>query len=181
MKKIIAYTTGFLIASLFYVNTVYNYNVPAIEGGIRALSVFQGKKIMIVTLPITQSAAADSLLYSLDTIATAHAASLKIIAVPAFEDGYTAALKQQLQTWYRSKLSAKVIVTNGMYTRKTSGNQQHPLFKWLTKLSENEQFNIDVTGPGSKFFTTTAGELYGVLSPQSKMYGASVQRTLRMQ
>ncbi len=174
---------GFVLtmSNSLWTGSVYNYTVPKIEGGTQAISAYQGKKILIVTLPITQSAAADSMLYSLDTIATAHAATLKVIAVPSYEDGFTAGQKTQLRTWYRSKLSTQVIITDGLRTRKTSGTQQHALFKWLTTVTQNEQFGIDVAGPGYKFFTNTAGQLYGVLSTQSKMYGNSVQKTLRLQ
>jgi glutathione peroxidase len=181
MKQLSIFSATALLAALFFVNTVYNYNVPKIEGGTQNLSTYQGKKVMVVTLPLIQTAAADSFLYALDTIATRHVAHLKVIAVPAMEDGYTAAQKQRLQTWYRSKLNAGVVITEGLYTRKISGAQQHPLFKWLTSATENEHLDIDVEGPGYKFFTNSNGGLYGVLRPQSKMWGSTVQRTLNMQ
>jgi glutathione peroxidase-family protein len=181
MKQLSIFSAIALLAALFFVNTVYNYSVPKIEGGIQNLSAYQGKKVMVVTLPLTQTASADSFLYALDTIATRHAAHLKVIAVPAKEDGYTTAQKQSLQTWYRSKLNAGIVITDGLYTRKTAGAQQHPLFKWLTSVTENEHLDIDVEGPGYKFFTNRNGGLYGVLRPQSKMWGGSVQRTLNMQ
>lgn len=181
MKQLIIFASGLLIAALFFVNTIYSYSVPKIEGGNQALSAYQGKRILVVTLPITQNAAADSMLYSLDTLATANAARVKVIAVPAYEDGFTAAQRAQLKTWYRSKLSTLVIITDGLYTRKTSGTQQHGLFKWLTTVTENQVFNIDVAGPNHKFFAKENGELYGVLLPQSKISGASVQKTLRKQ
>jgi uncharacterized membrane protein len=165
MKQLSIFSATALLAALFFVNTVYNYNVPKIEGGTQNLTTYQGKKIMVVTLPLIQTAAADSFLYALDTIATRHAAHLK----------------QRLQTWYRSKLNAGVVITEGLYTRKTSGAQQHPLFKWLTSATENEHLDIDVEGPGYKFFTNNNGGLYGVLRPQSKMWGSTVQRTLNMQ
>jgi glutathione peroxidase len=162
-------------------NTIYNYTVPKIDGGGQSLSAYQGKKILVFTLPLTQTPTIDSILYSLDTLATARAGMLQVIAVPAYEDGYTTAQKTQLQQWYRSKLSNTVLITDGLYTRKTSGTQQHPLFKWLTTVAENEVFDIDVEGAGQKFFSNGSGQLYGVLRPQSKIWGSSVQRTLNTQ
>jgi glutathione peroxidase-family protein len=181
MKKIIAIVTVILGVQLANGQIVYSLSIPKIEGGAQALSSFSGKKILIITLPTQQSASADSLLQQLDTLATARAATLKVIAVPAYEDGFTAAQKTQLRTWYRSKLNTNIIITDGLYTRKTSASQQHLLFKWLTTVTQNEQFNIDVAGPGYKFFVKPTGELYGVLLPQSKVGGASVQTALQIQ
>jgi len=168
-------------ATGLFTGSVYDYTVSRIEGGNQPLSAYQGKKLLVITLPVSQDAAADSLLYSLDTLATAHAAVLKVIAVPAIEDGFTTAQKPQLLQWYRSKLESNILITDGMYTRKASGTQQHPLFKWLTFSNQNEVFDIDAAGPGYKFFSNSSGQLYGVLKPHSKVWGASVQRTLSTQ
>lgn len=162
-------------------NTVYNYNFPLAEGGTQSTASFAGKKILIITLPVVQTAPADSLLFQLDTLASAHSATLKVIAVPALEDGFTEANKPQLLQWYRSKLSNTVLVSDGLRVRKSSGSQQHPLFKWLTDITQNEVFDIDADGPGYKFFANSSGVLYGVLRPQSRVGGISVQRTLAIQ
>lgn len=182
MKKLsILLSAGLLITLSLYINTVYNYSVPKIEGGSQSLSAYQGKKLLLITLPVVQDASADSLLYSLDTLATARTGSLKVIAVPSYEDGFTNEQKIQLNQWYRSKLSDNIVITDGLYTRKSSGNQQHPLFKWLTTMAENEIFDVEISTPGYKFFTNSSGRLYGVLKERSKMWGGSVQKTLGMQ
>lgn len=182
MKNILSlFSFAVLLVHSFYTGSVYDFSVPTIAGGTQNLSAYQGKKIMIITLPVEQSPAADSLLSSLDTLAAARAQSLQIIGVPAIEDGYTAGNNSALQQWYFSKMGSHVLVTGGLYTRKTSGSQQHPLFKWLTSSNQNEVFDIDVAGPGYKFFSNSSGQLYGVLKPHSKVWGASVQRTLSTQ
>lgn len=180
-KQILVLSTGAIIAALVLINTIYSYSVPKIEGGVQQLSVYQGKKILIVTLPVLQNASADSLLYSLDTLAIARVASLKVIAVPSIEDGFTVGQRAQLKQWYRSKLNSNILVTDGLYTRNTSGNQQHPLFKWLTNLAENEAFDVEVTMSGCKFFINSSGRLYGVLKERSKIWGNAIQKTLEMQ
>ena len=162
-------------------NTIYNFNVINLEGGTQSLSAYTGKKILVVTLPISQTATNDSLLYSLDTLATSRSYHLQVVAVPAIEDGYNDSLKNQLLTWYRSHLQGNILISEGVYTRKTSGTQQHPLFQWLTKESQNEIFDIDADAPWFKFITNDSGQLYGVLRPGSKISGNSVQKTLNMQ
>lgn len=160
---------------------IYNFNISKLEGGTQSLSAYTGKKILVVTLPISQTPTNDSLLHSLDTLATSRSAHLQVVAVPAIEDGYNDSLKNQLLTWYRSHLQGNILISEGVYTRKTSGTQQHPLFQWLTKESQNEIFDIDADAPWFKFITNDSGQLYGVLRPGSKISGNSVQKTLNMQ
>jgi glutathione peroxidase-family protein len=160
---------------------IYTYTVPKIEGGTQQLSAVQGKRLLVITLPVQQSAAADTLLYCLDTLAAAHSSNLFVIGVPAIEDGFTPSQKNTLRTWYRSKLNNSIVITDGLYTRKTSGTQQHGLFQWLTSDALNSIFNTDVSGPGHKFFINASGDLYGQLGAQSKISGPAVQRTLRVQ
>jgi glutathione peroxidase-family protein len=176
--KILA--TLFFTIQLFFAIGIHSFTVPKIEGGNQALSAYQGKKILVVTLPVVQNAAADSILYSLDTLGAARTNTLKIIAVPAYEDGFTAAQKTQLKNWYRSKLRIHILITDGLYTRKTSGTQQHALFKWLTNATQNEVFDIDASSPGYKFFVNNSGALYSVMHPHTKISGLTVQRTLQM-
>ncbi len=180
--KIIRITGSFFIAAfLFQSAVVYDFSVPTHSGEQQPLSAYAGKKVMVITLPVEQSASADSLLYSLDTLAAAHSAALVVVAVPSVEDGYSAQVKDQLQHWYRSKLGAHILLTDGVYTRKTSGSLQHPLFQWLTHQSQNGGFDNDVEGPGSKFITTAQGKLFSVLSPRAKITGRSVQISLQAQ
>lgn len=176
LLSILLFTTN-----VFFATGIHNYVVPKLEGGSQQLSAYQGKKILIVTLPLVQDASTDSTLYSLDTLGSANISSLKIVAVPSFEDGYTGSQKNQLLQWYRTKLGNHILITEGLYTRKASGTQQHTLFKWLTSATLNEGFDIDVEGPGYKFFANGNGALYSVLRPHSKISGQSVQRTLKLQ
>jgi len=168
---------GIAYLSIF-LTSIYDYEIPKIEGGNQQLSGYSGKKIMIIALPITQTAYTDSMLYSLDTLSMAHISDLNVIGVPSFEDGYTSSLKQSLLQWYRSKLGTQVIITDGLYTRKSSGSQQHPLFKWLTTESLNESLDSEVSGPGFMFFVSRTGELNGVLLPHVKIWGNAVQKAL---
>jgi glutathione peroxidase-family protein len=159
-------------------NSIYNINVPLIEGGNQSLSSYQGKKLLIVTLPLQQNPSTDSLLFSLDTMATAHVADLKVIATPSYEDGFTAEQKTYLNNWYRSKLGSNIIISDGLYTRKSSGSLQHPLFSWLTHVAENSRFDIDITEDEIKFFVNTDGKIYGVLRKQTKMWSKVLNRVI---
>jgi glutathione peroxidase len=177
MSKLILIAGLFFLTSAVCVESIYTHSVTTIEGVNKPLSAYQGKKLLILTLPVQQNASNDSLLQALNSVGLAYAGSLVIIAVPSYEDGYTPAIKDSLKQWYRSMLGAGIIVTEGLYTRKTSGNQQHPLFRWLTDKDKNSFFDDDVTGPGDKFIVWPNGELTSVLGSPIKI-GGSIMNTV---
>lgn len=177
MAKLFLAICFFLFSDVRQDENVYTHSVISIEGVNKSLSTYQGKKLLILSLPIQQNSSSDSLLHSLDSLGTAYNNSLVIIAVPSYEDGYTSAIKENLKQWYRSILSMDIIVTDGMYTRKTSGNLQHPLFKWLTDKDKNGHFNQDVVGPGDKFLVWTNGVLTGVLGSHTRI-GSNIIHSL---
>lgn len=178
MTKVLLIIACFFLTDLVCVESIYTHSVITIEGVNKSLSNYQGKKILVITLPVQQNSSNDSLLHSLDSLYAVHSGSLIIIASPSYEDGYNPEAKESLKQWYRSFLSMDIIVTEGVYTRKISGNQQHPLFKWLTDKSKNDHFDIDVTGVNNKFIVWTTGELIGVLGAQTKIGGATMTSLL---
>ena len=180
-KKILILFSCVLIAYVSKAQSIYTYSVNSIEGVNKPLSAYTGKKILVITLPTQQNAGNDSVLHSLDSIGIVYPGQLQIVGVPAYEDGYTPALKSSLTQWYRSILSTAVVVTDGMYTRKTSGSQQHPLFQWLTDKNKNSSFDQDVTGITNKFFIWTDGSLTSVLGAPVRLGGAVMNDLLQSQ
>jgi glutathione peroxidase len=181
MKKLFVIVCCFLACGFCYVESVYTYSVPTIEGNIKPISTYAGKKILVVALPTIQNSVNDSLLHSLDSLGAAYSGTLVIIASPSYEDGFMPANKTALKTWYRSILGSGVIITDGLYTRKTSGGLQHPLFKWLTDKDMNVHFNQDVTGPWNKFLIAADGRLVGVLAAPARLNGAVLNKFLQGQ
>lgn len=178
MSKLKLLTCITLLASFAWVENIYSYSVMSIEGNNRPLTSCQGKKILIITLPIQRNAAADSLLFSLDSLGRARASSLVIIGVPAIEDGYTNGKRNQLRLWYRNYLNTNIIITEGLRTQRNAAGHQHPLFKWLTDKNKNGHFDQDVTGPGQKFLVRSNGELFGVLGAQVRISSPTINRML---
>ena len=177
MPRLILIISFFFLISAANVESIYIYSVKTIEGVNKPLTNYQGKKILVITLPVQQTSSNDSLLRALDSLRAVYSSSLVIIAVPAYEDGYRSALKNSLKNWYRSRLGMGVIVTEGYVTRKTSGNIQHPLFKWLTDKNRNNHFDRDITGPRNKFIISASGELIGILGAQTRL-GSNVMNNL---
>lgn len=170
-----------LVIMMTWYVSIYTFSVKTIEGPMRPLSAYEGKKMLIITLPVVQNSANDSFLYAIDSLGDAYETSLKIIGVPSYEDGYTPSQKQQLKQWYRNFLDSSILITDGMRTRKSSGNHQDALFKWLTYEGQNGFMNEEVTGPAMKFFIRANGELFGVLKERSRLNGYAVHRMLQTQ
>jgi glutathione peroxidase len=163
----------FITSSLIFLwgfsfSGLYDYSFTAIEGNTVAMSSYQQKTIIIVTLPISENAETNQYLARLDSLSNAHQGNLVMIGVPSIEDGYNSSNSAAMKDWYRSYLGSQFIIAAGMYTRKASGNNQDQIFKWLTDKNQNGHLDDDVQGIGSQFFISPAGELYGETGPEAK-------------
>ncbi len=179
MTKILLLFSCLFLTRTVNTESVYTYSITSIEGDNKPLSAYEGKKMLIVTLPVVQNTANDAVLHSLDSLSAVYSSSVVIVAAPSYEDGYAAANKNSLKTWYRSILGSGIIITNGMYTRRSSGSQQHPLFQWLTDKNKNEHFNRDIDGPWNKFIVWPDGKLVGVLAAQTRLGSHTVNTLLQ--
>lgn len=148
--------------------SVYSFSVPTIEGQSSSMQEFQGKKVFITILPITQSQDDTIFLQKIDSFAVANAGQYIFIAVLSYEDGYNDSLLSKLKTFYRSFLDTTIRISQGLYTHQLSGSMQNPLFNWLTHVNGNTHFEKEVTGPGQMYFINEQGELYAVIGSESK-------------
>lgn len=120
------------------------------------LNDFAGKKLLFIILP---GSITDSLNSRLKNFMTTYGDKVQVIGVPSQEDGYSEDSKAAMQALCQN---TGILVTEAMVTRKGSG--QSPLMKWLTNKNENGRFDMDVKGPGHKFFVNEQGKLYAVLA-----------------
>lgn len=165
-----------LITPLFF-NNALDFTIITADGSSHSMNEFQGRKIMMVVLPSTQSADDSAYLLRLDSINNANISVLKIITVPSYEDGFTDDTSASLLNWYRSLLDSDIVITQGMQTHKAS-ETQNTLFAWLTHTEQNGHFDEDITGPGQMYFINETGELYGVFEPQSKWSNKIITKML---
>lgn len=175
MKQYIFLMSLLLCSSLLAAQGAYNYSVTTASGQNKPLNAYQGKKLFVIVLPTVINTAGDSVLKAVDSFRVAQGNNVQIIAVPAIEYGYNTAQTTVLQNWYSSKLGGNIIITQGLYVKKSSGTQQHPLFKWLTDKNLNGHFNEDVKGPKSKYVVWTDGQLAGDFAPPTRMNGVAMQ------
>lgn len=166
MKAILISLLLFPLSSSRNAELFFDFEYTTIDGAVKQFSEFEGRKIMVAVLPVTQTENDLHDLKLLDSLSIKYRTQFVMIGIPSIEDGYSEDSVETLKEWYRSALHEQVVITAGMYTRKASP-LQHPLFYWLTNKNGNMHFDEDVPGPGEMYFINEQGELYGVFSPDA--------------
>ena len=164
MKTIFKLSAFIFFSAFALVNNLYNYSITTADGNDVSLDQYQGKKVLIVVLPVTKTSQDSVLLIAMDSIVKFGTAA--VIGVPSYEDGFQDDSSESLTTWYRSLAGDSVVITQGMNTRKGSPYQSD-LFAWLTSKDLNGHFDQDVMGAGTKYLINETGDLYGVASPEA--------------
>jgi glutathione peroxidase-family protein len=136
-------------------NSFYDISFQSLDGSLIKTSSYQGKKVIIGV--VSANAAGIRLVKYLDSIQKADP-SMQAIAIPTGE--FDGSVKTQDLRDLKKNIS--ILISQPLTVRKTN-SAQHPLFAWLTKSSENNHFNKDVSGEGQLFFISAKGTLYGVL------------------
>ncbi len=167
MKIIIALLAALTTAHMFN-NGVYDYSVTTIEGQTHTLQEYAGKKIMVIILPVTQTADDSAYLRKMDSVALTNSSRFTLIGIPSYEDGYTDSSLAALQPFYRSLLDTSVVISQGMYTHQSSDSLQSPLFNWLTHVSGNTHYEQEVGGIGQGYYINEAGELTSIIMPPAR-------------
>ena len=166
-------TFGFVISLVFgsmvFGTDPYNIHFSTIDNEDRSLEELRGKKIMIVILPVTQTVDDSIFLRSIVKASENYGNKISIIGMPSFEDGFSIDDSDRVAYYYRMQMGRTITVVKGMYTQKSSGRNQHPLFAWLTHASQNDHFDNDASGVGEKFFINEKGELYGIVSARRQI------------
>jgi glutathione peroxidase len=149
-------TLGIITLQIFSSNSFYEINFETLDGNIINTTSCQGKKTIITV--VSANAAASDLITYLDSVQQANT-NIQVIAVPTADFGGNINLPDLITL----KNNSSIIITKPFKVKKTNGEQQHPLFAWLTKSSENNHFDMEVEGEGQLFIVSGLGTLYSVL------------------
>lgn len=149
--------------------SIPNAVIKTIDGDSITLNQFSGKKIIIMTLPVSHSEADSLMLLKADSAYQQFKDSLAFIGVPSYEDGYTDSLQADIKYWYRDVLHLGFIITTGMYTHSSSESMQSSIFKWLTVDSLNGHFSFEINKYGQKFMLNEQGEIKAVLDETTSL------------
>lgn len=137
---------------------IYDVQLQTLDGATFHLSSFKGKKILVTTFnPANPDIS--QLLY-LDSLQRTYT-GLRVIAVPAID--FSGAGNRSNLLTLKNSLNLRLVLSEQYNVKKTSGSNQHNLFKWLTRVSHNSHFDVDVETAGQVFIVNRNGVLYSVL------------------
>ena len=135
--------------------SIYEFKVPSIEGGVIDFSQFKGKKILVVN---TASKCGYTPQYEgLEKLYKEHKDKLVVVGFPADNFGHQEpGTNEEIQEFCKVRfgvtfpLASKVDVV---------GEKTHPLFKWLTTKGENGVLDATVKWNFTKFLLDENGKL----------------------
>ena len=180
MEKFFFFIIATLACSFTLVGSVYDFRITNIDGTDYSLSNYQGRKLLLIVLPSTQTTSDSALLQMMDSMSLEFGDSITIVGIPSYEDGYQDDSLQSLSAWYKSLAGDSVVLVQGMNTRKNSP-YQNELFAYLTDKDLNGHFDEDVPGAGTKYFIDSRGFLYAVIGPEINLSEELMQKLLLQQ
>lgn len=153
-----------LSAGLLFLNGIYDFKVPGLDGSNIDFSKFKGKKILIVN---TASNCGYTKQYEdLQKLHEAYKSKLVIVGFPANnfggqEPGSNAEIKEFCKKNYGVSfpMAEKVSV---------KGSDIHPLFSWLTQKTQNGVMDADIKWNFTKFLLDENGKLIAVFPSSVK-------------
>lgn len=151
--------------------SLYQYTIFNIDGDTIHLKTDSTRMLFIIA-PVNPS---DTLISHIAAFKNKYGNQIKVIGVLSKEDGYNDANKAAVKQIYDT---TGVILTEGVYTHKSSGEQQAPFMKLLTHKDMNWYFDHEVVGIGQKFFVSRTGRLHAVLRPQTPLEAPAVKRIM---
>jgi len=157
----------FVFFGLFSSNigsSLYEISFKNFNGNSVNMSSFKGQRIVII---VFDSKRPDTTYLALiDSLARSDSASTAVIAVPA-TDLNNDSTDVSIQPGSSLALMPRnLIISQAVQVKKSAGESQHPLFKWLTHVEQNEHFDRDVEQDGQLFMINEQGVLYGVHDKQ---------------
>lgn len=135
--------------------SIHEFKVPSIDGGTIDFGAFKGKKVLVVN---TASECGYTRQYEgLQKLYEENKEKLVIVGFPANDFGkQEPGANEEIKEFCKAKfgvtfpLAAKVAVT---------GEEKHPLFKWLTSREENGVMDAEIKWNFTKFLLDEEGKL----------------------
>lgn len=150
--------TGFAQQS----NSIYDYKLTDIDGNLFDMSELKGKKVLLVN-----TASHCGLTTQVDDMVKLYNEykdkDLVVVAIPSNDFG-----NQEPGSDQEIKEFAKEHNVNFPVMAKTSvkGEQENPLYKWLTSKDLNGVMDTEVTWNYQKYMIDEEGKLVGVVEPR---------------
>jgi glutathione peroxidase len=147
--------------------SIYNIAIKDIKGNPIDLSTYKGKKILFVN--VASECGFTGQYQGLQELYDAHKEQLMIIGVPCNQfGGQEPGDSSEIQSFCQVNYGVTFLITEKVAVK---GEEQHPLYKWLTKKEFNGKSNSTVKWNFQKYLIDEKGQFmdyfYSLTKPMS--------------
>ena len=147
--------------------SIYDIEINSLQGKPINLSLFKGKKILFVN--VASKCGFTPQYKELQKLHNLYEESLVVIGVPCNQFGkQEPGNSTEINEFCQVNYGVSFLITEKISVK---GNEQHPLYSWLTKKNENGRKNSSVKWNFQKYLINEDGELidyyYSMTSPTS--------------
>ena len=147
--------------------SIYDIEINSLQGKPINLSLFKGKKILFVN--VASKCGFTPQYKELQKLHNLYEESLVVIGVPCNQFGkQEPGNSTEINEFCQVNYGVSFLITEKISVK---GNEQHPLYSWLTKKNENGRKNSSVKWNFQKYLINEDGELidyyYSITSPAS--------------
>lgn len=139
-------------------SSLYDISIKAMNGRNISMADFKGKKIIVAS--VSAENLKNGQLAYLDSLQL-YNPSIVVIAVPAAD--YRGANDSLSLDEVKKNSSLRIIVAAAEAVKKSNGNKQNRLLSWLTSVSANTHFDLDVTTDNQLYVISESGVLFAVM------------------
>ncbi|WP_179334587.1 glutathione peroxidase [Winogradskyella costae] len=149
------------------IQPLYGIKINSLQGNIIDLQQFQGKKILIVN--VASRCGFTSQYRDLQNLQDTYKDTLVIIGVPCNQFGkQEPGQPHEIQAFCKTNYSITFLITEKIAVK---GENQHPLYAWLTQKCKNGKQNSTVKWNFQKYLIDENGQFldyyYSITSPMS--------------
>jgi glutathione peroxidase-family protein len=140
-------------------SSIYSLATQTATGNTINLSDYKGQKILIAS--VSQNNLDQKTGFTFwDSLQKANP-SVRMLIIPA--NDFDTALNSVLKTSIIAATPANIILAPAAQVKKDKGQNQQPIMKWFTSVTDNNHFDVDVTTDIQIYVINEYGELYAVL------------------
>jgi glutathione peroxidase len=148
-------------------NNLYDISINSLQGTPINLSEFKGKHILFVN--VASKCGFTPQYKNLQSLYDTHKDKLMVIGVPCNQFGkQEPGTSDEIQEFCEVNYGVSFLITEKIDVK---GNNQHPLYTWLTNKAKNGKKNSSVKWNFQKYLVDEKGELidyyYSITSPTS--------------
>ena len=177
MKNLILIATLFMLQSFTTPGkeSIHQFKIKSIDGGVIDFSKFKGKKILVVN---TASECGYTPQYeALQKLADTYKNKLVVVGFPANNfGGQEPGSNAEINDFCQKNYGVSFVMAEKVSVK---GTDIHPLFKWLTSKAENGVMDAEIKWNFTKFLLDEKGNLLAVFPSKVKPMGEEITAYLK--